>query len=92
MDIDRQDEEQQREGEPANESGLPGGGVGRREEPGRTGVYPMSDAEGASGDAPLQDEMSWGQGKRGAEGYNDSGDSGVLEDTDEQDNTQNSEQ
>lgn len=35
----------------------------------------MSEAEDASPDAPLQGEMSWGQGDRGAEGYNDSGDS-----------------
>lgn len=61
------------------ESGLPGSGVGRREDPGHTGVYPMSSSEGASPDAPLQNENAWGQGERGAAGYNDSGDSGMLE-------------
>lgn len=92
MDTDRQDEDQQQQSEQANESGMPGGGVGRREEPGPTGVYPMSDAGGASGDAPLQGETSWGQGERGAEGYNDSGDSGVLPDTDDVDQTQDSQE
>ena len=57
------------------DSGLPGGGVGRREEPGQTGVYPMSSPQGASPDAPLENENAWGQGKLGAAGYNDSGDS-----------------
>jgi hypothetical protein len=58
-----------------NDSGLPGGGAGRRDEVGRTGVYPLSDAAGASGDAPLVNEGAFGQGDRGAAGYDDSGDS-----------------
>jgi hypothetical protein len=75
METDRQDEEQARQRERMNESGVPGGGVGRRDEPGHTGVYPMSASEGASADAGTKGEMAWGQGERGAEGYEDSGDS-----------------
>jgi hypothetical protein len=59
------------------DSGLPGGGVGRREGPFHTGVYPVSADEGAAGDAPLEGEQGWGQGERGAAGYEDSGDSGL---------------
>jgi hypothetical protein len=55
--------------------GVPGEGVGRREEVGRTGVYPFSASGGASGDAPLIGQQEWGQGDRGAAGYEDSGDS-----------------
>lgn len=87
MDRDQQDEDQtqqagQQSGDETDkrqDSGLPGGGVGRREQPGRTGVYPMSSSEGASPDAPLQNENAWGQGERGAAGYNDSGDSEALD-------------
>lgn len=75
MQTDRQDEEQARQREQMNESGLPGGGVGRRDEPGHTGVYPMSASEGASPDAEAKGEKAWGQGERGAEGYDDSGSS-----------------
>jgi hypothetical protein len=56
-----------------NERGLPGGGKGRRDDVGRTGVYPVSAADGADPSAPIQGEMGWGQGDRGAEGYFDSG-------------------
>ena len=56
-----------------NERGLPGGGKGRRDDVGRTGVYPVSAADGADPSAPIQGEMGWGQGDRGAEGYYDSG-------------------
>lgn len=59
------------------DSGLPGGGVGRREGPFHTGVYPVSADAGASGEAPLEGEQGWGQGERGAAGYEDSGDSGL---------------
>lgn len=50
-------------------------GTGRMDEVSGSGVYPMSSPEGASQNAPLQGEMSWGQGERGAEGYFDHGDS-----------------
>ena len=68
MEPERQDEQQSR-------GGLPGDGKGRRDETGRSGVYPMSASEGASPDAELQGEGSWGQGERGAAGYEDHGDS-----------------
>jgi hypothetical protein len=58
-----------------SESGMPGGGKGRRDEPGQSGVYPASAAEGAAGDAPLRGQAEWGQGERGAAGYEDSGSS-----------------
>ncbi len=50
---------------------------------GKSGVYPMSGPH-PSGDAPLKGQMEWGQGERGAAGYNDHGgselsfDSGVV--------------
>jgi hypothetical protein len=86
MSANQQDEDHtQQAGQQAGQqaerkqdSGMPGGGVGRREEPGRTGVYPMSTPEGANPDAPLEDENAWGQGERGAAGYGDSGDSGMM--------------
>jgi len=61
--------------QPARDSGMPGGGKGRKDEPGHTGVYPVSEMEGASGQATSQGEASWGQGDRGAAGYDDSGSS-----------------
>lgn len=62
-----------------NQSGkVDGGGVGRREAPGHTGVYPVSADQGATPDAPIQGQSSWGQGDRGAAGYQDSGNSQIL--------------
>src|SRR5919201_6169126 len=55
------------------ESGMPGGGQGRRDDVGRSGVYPMSAKERPATDAAVRTEAAWGQGERGAEGYNDSG-------------------
>ena len=55
------------------DSGMPGGGAGRRETVGHTGVYPVSASEGAPADTPIHPEASWGQGERGAAGYEDSG-------------------
>jgi len=60
-----------------SESGRPGGGVGRREGPFDTGVYPVSADAGAAADAPLEGENTWGQGPRGAAGYQDSGGAGL---------------
>lgn len=48
-----------------------------REEVGRSGVYPMS-APFVKGDAPLRNQMGWGQGERGALGYEDHGSSALL--------------
>jgi hypothetical protein len=44
-----------------------------RDEVGHSGVYPASAEQQAPADATTQGEASWGQGKRGAQGYNDSG-------------------
>lgn len=60
------------------ESGLPGGGQGRRDEIGKSGVYPVSDMAGASPDATVHDQASFGQGERGAAGYEDSGGSELV--------------
>ena len=82
-------EEQRASGMPTDEearreSGMPGGGAGRRDETGRSGVYPASEAEGAAGDAPRVGEEEWGQGERGAEGYEDSGSSELNFETERQ--------
>jgi hypothetical protein len=71
--------------ESRRDSGVPGGGAGRVDEVGETGVYPMSGSERPPDDAPVQGMASWGQGERGAEGYEDSGSSeltGLGEETD----------
>lgn len=64
------DEERQRQ-----ESGVPGGGKGRRDEVGRSGVYPASEIEEAPDDVEIRQPAEWGQGERGAAGYYDHGDS-----------------
>jgi hypothetical protein len=70
-------DEEQRAREARRECGMPGGGQGRRDEPGRSGVYPVSHSEGASPEAPLRGESEWGQGELGAAGYEESGNSGL---------------
>jgi hypothetical protein len=60
------------------DSGMPGGGAGRREDPGRTGVYPLSASQGADNDAPVVSEGAFGQGDRGTQGAQDSGDSETM--------------
>ena len=60
--------------EKKRESGLPGGGGGRRDEVGSSGVYPMSGPH-PKGNPPIVTPASWGQGKRGAAGYEDHGES-----------------
>jgi hypothetical protein len=55
------------------ESGMPGGGQGRKDRIEKSGVYPVSALEDASPDAMVHGEASWGQGERGAAGYEDSG-------------------
>ena len=61
------------QGDDRRESGMPGGGQGRKDETGTSGVYPVSAMAGAKGDARVQAEASWGQGERGAAGYADAG-------------------
>ena len=65
--------------EQKRESGVPGGGQGRRDEVGHSGVYPVSASEGASPEATVHGEASWGQGERGAAGYEDSGGSELTD-------------
>jgi hypothetical protein len=63
----------------SEDSGLPGGGKGRRDETGITNVYPASGpVEPPSGNATLQPMGTWGQADRGPEGYYDSGDSELF--------------
>lgn len=58
--------------DPGTESGEPGGGRGRRDEVGGSGVYPASGAEVPEG-ADVRTPAEWGQGRRGAAGFEDSG-------------------
>jgi hypothetical protein len=52
--------------------GVPGG-IGRRDEGvGGSGVYPVS-AGNAPEDAEIRTQAGWGQGERGAAGYEDTG-------------------
>lgn len=55
------------------ESGKPGGGAGRRDEVGSSGVYPMSGGIPEGKHPEIRTPAAWGQGERGAEGYEDSG-------------------
>lgn len=55
-------------------SGMPGGGQGRTDEVGGSGVYPASGPL-PDENAPAQGMASWGQGERGAAGYEDHGNS-----------------
>jgi hypothetical protein len=54
------------------ESDAPGAGSGRKDEVGRSGVYPMSGPHPA-GDVEIKPQPCWGQGERGAAGYEDHG-------------------
>lgn len=67
------DEEQRND---TRESGQPGGGGGRKDEVGRSGVYPASGPY-PEGNAEFRGQTSWGQGERGAAGYEDHGSSGL---------------
>src|ERR1051326_6077060 len=51
------------------ESGQPGGGAGRRDEVGRSGVYPMSGGLPTGKHVEIRTPGAWGQGDRGGEGY-----------------------
>jgi len=56
------------------DDGLPGGICGRKDEVGRSGVYPMSGPH-PPGAAEVRSQAAWGQGERGAPGYEDHGSS-----------------
>ncbi len=65
-------------GEEDRLSGTPKGkgGIGRKEEASGSGVYPASvGPENIPSDAEVKGQAEWGQGERGAEGYDDSGQS-----------------
>jgi len=65
-------------GDSRRESGEPGGGQGRRDEVGPTGVYPMSGGIPEGKHLEIRTPASWGQGDRGAAGYEDSGGSELV--------------
>jgi hypothetical protein len=58
-------------------SGIPGDGRGRRDLVGGSGVYPASTRQAPPGAVP-RTQAEWGQGDRGAAGYDDSGRSGIF--------------
>jgi hypothetical protein len=63
------------------QSGQPGGGAGRRDDVGTgdKGVFPASaNPDEIPGDATPQGMASWGQGERGAAGYEESGGSELV--------------
>lgn len=60
------------------ESGMPGGGQGRKDRIEESGVYPVSASAGANQNAMVHGQASWGQGERGAAGYEDSGGSELI--------------
>ncbi len=60
------------------ESGMPGGGAGRRDEVGPTGVYPMSGGIPPGKHPEIRTPAAWGQGERGAKGYDDAGGSELI--------------
>jgi len=64
--------------EARRESGLPGGGQGRRDEVGPTGVHPVSAGVDPDRNAEIRTPAAWGQGERGAAGYEDSGGSELV--------------
>jgi hypothetical protein len=60
------------------ESGEPGGGAGRRDIVEPSGVFPMSGGIPPNKHLEIRTPASWGQGERGAEGYNDAGGSELV--------------
>lgn len=59
------------------ESGMPGGGAGRKDIVGKTGVYRVSGPQPPD-NAPIVGMASWGQGNRGAAGFEDHGESELF--------------
>jgi len=55
------------------DSGQPGGGQGRVEVPGETRVHPLSAGIDPNRHDEIRTQAEWGQGARGAEGYEDTG-------------------
>ncbi|HEY2972022.1 MAG TPA: CBS domain-containing protein [Pyrinomonadaceae bacterium] len=65
------------EAERLRESGMPGGGQGRKDRIEKSGVYPAY-ALPKGPARMMHGEASWGQGERGAAGYEDSGGSELI--------------
>jgi hypothetical protein len=63
--------------EPLPDPGLPGGGAGRRDEVGGSGVYPASLGH-APTDSVVRGQAEWGQGELGARGYDEAGSSELF--------------
>lgn len=59
------------------ECGIPGGGAGRKDLVGGSGVYPVSAGTAPPG-AVVRTQAAWGQGDRGAEGFYDAGGRGLY--------------
>jgi len=74
----RNEQRRQGENDPRRENGLPGGGQGRRDDVGESGVHPMSAGTDPNRNAELRTPAAWGQGERGAAGYEDSGGSELV--------------
>lgn len=71
---ERENEKRENQKEDRRESGVPGGGAGRKDEVGRSGVYPASGPL-PEGNAEIRGQASWGQGHRGAGAFEDHGSS-----------------
>ena len=71
---ERENEKRENQKEDRRESGVPGGGAGRKDEVGRSGVYPAS-GPFPEGNAEIRGQASWGQGHRGAGAFEDHGSS-----------------
>ena len=63
--------------EPLPDPGVPGGGAGRKDEVGGSGVYPASLGH-APADSVVRGQAEWGQGDLGARGYDESGSSELF--------------
>lgn len=73
-----EDKSEAKQAEEKRESGLPGGGQGRRDEVGSTPIYPVSSGEMPPGDEYIRTPGELGQRGRGLEGYYDSGSSETM--------------
>lgn len=72
-DRSERDRDESVRGDEQRENGKPGGGAGRRDQVGPTGVYPMSGGIPEGKHPEIRTPAAWGQGERGAAGYEDSG-------------------
>jgi len=74
MTTKRADKTKESTEEQKRDNGMPGGGQGRVDDVRGSGVYPAS-GPWPKGDAPVRGMAEWGQGGRGAAGYDDHGES-----------------